>query len=175
MPARKFDRMMEEECIFLRSARKGKQIAGEESDLDEDEDGGRNGLLLLLPDMEEVKNQGMPYYHPQVSGLAFHYVPPVGVPINPATTSNPKQQSVPAAAAPLGILSLEFISLPTSPLPTSMSEDHRLYRTGLMMMKLFSQVAEGLGSGYQKKVHLDLLAGKEVVQDLYAILKGKYM
>lgn len=108
-PSRKnFDRAMEQECLFYRRNMKdrkgkGREVVTEDRLLEEDENEGRGGLLLLLPDMDEVEKDGLPYYHPQVSAIAFHFDPTVPAVSTSSILSNPDQKS--------GSLSVELVEL----------------------------------------------------------------
>ncbi|BGP39056.1 tRNA(Ser) Um(44) 2'-O-methyltransferase [Rhodotorula kratochvilovae] len=143
-----FDWPMEQECLFYERSPTG--------EADDDDALEREGLVLLLPDFEQLRqedSQGrLPYYHPQLHALAFRYLP-----------------SSPAAS-----LRIDLIPLPsqatTAPLPPS----DRLYRTSLVLVKFAAKLCAGHAAGWQKRVHHDLLAGKEEVQDLYQQLKDKY-
>lgn len=153
LPKQTRDSSMEQECIFYRS-----------NDGDDDAPGAE-GLVLLLPDFKllERDNAGVvPYYHPQLAALAFRYLPP---------SAEPSSSS---ADPPTATLRLDVLALPTAPLPTPLPLDHRIYRTALALLKSLHSVACGLDEGYQKRVHHDLLVGKEEVQDLYHVLKEKY-
>jgi tRNASer (uridine44-2'-O)-methyltransferase len=152
-PKQTRDGSMEQECLFYRTA-------GREEDA-----GDAEGLVLLLPDFEllEKENGGLvPYYHPQLAALAFRYLPQSSL-----STSSDSQP-------PSASIHLDVLALPSLPLPTPLPLDHRIYRTALALLKSLHSVACGLDEGYQKRVHHDLLAGKEEVQDLYHALKEKY-
>lgn len=154
-PKQTRDGSMEQECLFYRSA-------GSEEDAEDAE-----GLVLLLPDFDLLQQDNggiVPYYHPQLAALAFRYLPPPSPSPSPSTDSEPPSASI----------HLDILALPSSPLPTPLPIDHRIYRTALALLKNLHSVACGLDEGYQKRVHHDLLAGKEEVQDLYHMLKEKY-
>lgn len=148
LPKRPMDGPMEQECLFYASTTST-------SDADSD---ARDGVVLLLPDFAQLEreNKGiLPYYHPQVFALAFRYL------------------NQPLGDAPAQIR-LDVVSLASSPLPSPLPPDHRIYRTSLILLQSLSAVGCGIDDGYQKRVNHDLLAGREEVQDLYAQLKVKY-
>lgn len=114
--------------------------------------------LLLLPDfalLQSELNGTIPYYHPQVSALAFRFIPP-------ASPDDSAQ------------LRIDIIALPSQPLPSPLPETDRLYRTALMLAKQVVVNSRGEEQSYVKRVNHDLLAGKEEVQDVYRALKERY-
>ncbi|GAA6046357.1 hypothetical protein JCM3770_004880 [Rhodotorula araucariae] len=139
-----FDWPMEQECLFYERTSK------------HDESLDREGLVLLLPDFEQLRRQDpqgrLPYYHPQLHALAFRYLPS-------------------AAAASLRI---DLVPLPSQPTTAPLLQSDRLYRTSLVLVRFAAKLCAGHAAGWQKRVHHDLLVGKEEVQDLYQQLKDKY-
>ncbi|GAA6037849.1 hypothetical protein JCM8097_005069 [Rhodosporidiobolus ruineniae] len=160
LPSRpQFDHAMEQECLFY-------ERRTDEAGADDEAE----GLVLLLPDFEQLKQEHpagkLPYYHPQVHALAFRYLP----------------ASLSSASPPSASLRLDLIPLPSPSSPSSSSSTplallaptDRLFRTSLALVKFVAKICGGKQDGFQKRVHHDLLAGKEDVQDLYQVLKEKY-
>ncbi|GAA6005442.1 tRNA (uracil) methyltransferase [Rhodotorula paludigena] len=150
LPSRpSIDWAMEQECLSFNAA------IGDEEEPDQDGE----GLVLLLPDLDQLRQEvpggRIPYYHPQVAALAFRYFPPT-------------------SASPSPSLRLDLLPLPSQPVVAPLPPSDRLYRTGLMLVKYAAKLCKGQAVGWQKRVHHDLLAGKEEVQDLYQELKTKY-
>lgn len=142
VPKQTRDCSMEQECIL---ASKGEGSSAE-------------GLVLLLPDfrlLDKEANGQLPYYHPQVSALAFRYL--AG-----------KEPSDPAT------IRLDVAPLAARPLPRPVPPNHRVYRTALALLSSLYSVAMGFEEGYEKRIHHDLLTGREEVQDLYRELKERY-
>jgi len=150
-----FDWPMEQECLFYsRNLDPLDSVSNDDS---------REALVLLLPDFDQLRQEDargrLPYYHPQVHALAFRYLP------SPASSSSTSSAS----------LRIDLVPLPAQPavvgpLPAS----DRLYRTALVLVKFTAKLCIGHADGWQKRVHHDLLVGKEEVQDLYQQLKDKY-
>ncbi|GAA5910825.1 hypothetical protein JCM5296_003380 [Sporobolomyces johnsonii] len=145
-----FDSAMEQDCLFYQRRR---------DDLDPLSEDSREGLVLLLPDFEQLREENpegrLPYYHPQVGALAFRYLPPS--PLSASAT-----------------LRLDLLPLPTESLDSPLPPSHRLFRTALALLKFLAKICVGQLQGWEKRMHHDLLAGKEEVQDLYQVLKDKY-
>ncbi|GAA6004975.1 hypothetical protein JCM10207_008467 [Rhodosporidiobolus poonsookiae] len=156
LPSRpQFDHAMEQECLFY------ERTVGDTPDDVE-------GAVFLLPDFEQLKMEDphgrLPYYHPQCHALAFRYLP--------ASLSS---STPPAPALRIDLVPLPSpSSSPSQPAPAALKPTDRLYRTALALVKFSSKVCAGKADGWQKRVHHDLLAGKEQVQDLYQVLKDKY-
>lgn len=109
------------------------------------------GLVVLQP----TENDGdgtVPFYYPQVHLLAFRFLP--------ASSS----------------LQIDLVPLLTSSssVASSLAPEARLYRTSLGLLTQLGKIGIGLETGYEKRTFHDLLAPKDSVQDLYAVLKGKY-
>ncbi|BGP23846.1 tRNA(M-2-U44)-methyltransferase [Rhodotorula toruloides] len=139
-----FDWAMEQECLFYERTTA-------------DSEGDREGLLLLLPDFEQLKteqfDERLPYYHPQAYTLAFRFLPPQG---NSA------------------LLRIDLIPLPSQAATGPLPPNDRLFRTCLALVNFAAKLCAGKADGWTKRVHHDVLVGKEEVQDLYQQLKDKY-
>lgn len=107
-------------------------------------------LLVLRPDLA-LHAGPLPYYYPAVAALAFRFLP-----------------------GSVATVRIDVEPLPAAPPPDPLPLDSRLYRTALALLKQLSQVAHGVETGYEKRVHHDLLADKAAVQDLYLVLKERY-
>lgn len=94
----------------------------------------------------------VPYYHPAVRGVAFHYIP--------HDTNDDTQ----------GIVRVDFAPFDGAfILPSS-----RLGRTALSLLRLLHQHAYGAATSYVKRVHHDMLVSRDAYQDLYVALRTKY-
>ncbi|BGP31200.1 tRNA(Ser) Um(44) 2'-O-methyltransferase [Rhodotorula toruloides] len=139
-----FDWAMEQECLFFERTT-------------EDSEDDREGLLLLLPDMEQLKTEQpegrLPYYHPQASALAFRFLPRQG---------------------DTALLRIDLVPLPSQAVCSPLPPNDRLFRTCLALARFAAKLCTGKADGWTKRIHHDLLVGKEEVQDLYQQLKDKY-
>lgn len=150
-----FDWAMEQECLFYQ-----RRVDPEDGADDSNETPEREGLVVLLPDFEQLRQEDpqgrLPYYHPQVHALAFRYLPS-------------SSRSSPAS------LRIDLVPLPSQPAVVApLAQSDRLFRTALVLVKFTAKLCTGHADGWQKRVHHDLLVGKEEVQDLYQKLKDKY-
>ncbi|ORY12334.1 hypothetical protein BCR34DRAFT_563938 [Clohesyomyces aquaticus] len=107
-------------------------------------------LVVYLPHVSAPDE--IPFYHPKIRALAVLYTF-VTDPI-PGTTP--------------GTLSLYYNLFPEKPV------DNRLTRTALKMLQIIHKHSYGRLTGYQKRVHHDLVITQKRFQDTYASLKGKY-
>lgn len=105
-------------------------------------------LLVLTPCLPP--DSKLPYYHPQVSHLAFCYI----------SSSN--------ISAPL--LRIEAIPLPSTPLDLT----SRLYRTSLALLDALHRYGWGAMTNYQKRVLHDCLVPRAEYQDLYLRMRERY-
>ncbi|GAA5975252.1 hypothetical protein JCM5350_000206 [Sporobolomyces pararoseus] len=153
-----FDHSMEQECLIYT-----RQHASTSS-LDTPED-STEALVLMMVDLDlleqETGKKEPPYYHPQVSTLAFRYLP--------ASLGSSEHSSQPSAT-----LRIDLIPLPTTPLSAPLNPQDRLFRTCLSLLRTIDKVSKGYNTGYEKRVNHDLLVPKERVQDVYQRLKSKY-
>ncbi|KAM0745943.1 DUF1613-domain-containing protein [Meredithblackwellia eburnea MCA 4105] len=163
LPKRTFDHEMEEDCCVFE-----REVRGDGGPGDGEEEEEEEIVLLLLPDLDllEKNSEGkVPYYYPGVAATAIRYRR-----TSLTTVAGDEEGEFPVR----GTIRLDFSSLPASPVPTPLPLDHRLYRTALALLRQLNQIACGIDDGYEKRVHHDLLVGKEEVQDLYYRLKEKY-
>ncbi|GAA6048234.1 hypothetical protein NBRC10513_000462 [Rhodotorula toruloides] len=139
-----FDWAMEQECLYYERTT-------------EDSEDDKEGLLLLLPDFEQLKTEQpegrLPYYHPQASALAFRFLPRQG---------------------DAALLRIDLIPLASQAVSAALPPNDRLFRTCLALIKFAAKLCTGKADGWTKRIHHDLLVGKEEVQDLYQQLKDKY-
>lgn len=89
----------------------------------------------------------LPYYHPAVFHIAFRYI----------SAGDPRLQ-------------IEVVSFPETPLDLN----SRLYRTCLALLETVHRYGWGACHDYKKRVHHDVLVGREVYQDLYQIMRARY-
>ncbi|GAA5892642.1 tRNA (uracil) methyltransferase [Sporobolomyces salmoneus] len=152
-----FDNSMEQECLFYTCSH------GSTSTLDSPDD-SEEALVLLLVDLDllerETGRREPPYYHPQVSTLAFRYLPSA----LSAVTDSPSSAT----------LRMDVVALPNDSLRTPLDPQNRLFRTSIALLRSIDKVSKGFSTGYEKRVNHDLLVPKERVQDVYQRLKSKY-
>lgn len=86
----------------------------------------------------------MPYYHPAVRCVAFHY-------------------------SPQGVR-LDYVPFEQSDL----HQDGRLARTALSMLRLVHKHSCGNASSYEKRVYHDVIVHREAYQDFYLELRTRY-
>jgi tRNASer (uridine44-2'-O)-methyltransferase len=89
----------------------------------------------------------LPYYHPEVSHLAFRYI---------------------NAATPL--LRIEVVPLPS----ISLDQGSRLYRTCLALLDALHRYGWGAVSSYKKRVMHDCIVPRDTYQDLYLVMRERH-
>lgn len=94
----------------------------------------------------------VPYYHPAVRAVGFHYIP--------YGTAGDTQGIIRVDLAPFD--------------QTIISPSSRLGRTALSLLRIMHQHAYGAASSYVKRVHHDMLVPRDAYQDLYVALRTKY-
>lgn len=106
---------------------------------------------------EPVEKTAIPFYHPQVAAIAFHYAS--------------------------GSVSISFLPLPGNDYHDNLiqqdssstwNHSNRVDRTLLHLLSVIAKHSEGYMNNYQKRVHHDQIIGKAEWQDLYVALKSKY-
>lgn len=134
---------------------------------------GNDAILVMLPQLSSRTEEAIPFYHPQVAGLAFRYF---------SFASRDSDDTI-DKEVPSGRKQLDYLPLQTpdvsdmSPERPYWAEDTRTFRTALQLLSLVvrhgkSKIAE---TSYVKRVHHDIIVPKVVFQDLYAKLKEKYI
>jgi len=112
-----------------------------------DDDGIKKTLVVYFPHV--ISKAEMPFYHPEVRGIAFLYEW--------------------AVADSTGSVSISY---------SFFDEGDRsvvkLARTAYQLLKVIIKHGEGRASGYQKRVQHDVLVPQARVQNTYATLKQKY-
>ncbi|EST06610.1 tRNA (uracil-O(2)-)-methyltransferase [Kalmanozyma brasiliensis GHG001] len=106
----------------------------------------------------------IPFYHPKVRALAFHFHPsshPTPLP----TDSNDGEPT-------FGTLSISLI--PFSPSPPAFSPTHRLTRVAHSLLTTLHMHTWGHRHDYTKRVHHDTLVPRTLYQDTYLALKVRY-
>ena len=104
----------------------------------------------------------VPYYHPAVRGVAYHYIP----------ARNSENLSENASVTSQGTIRIDFALFPSEPHPISPSS--RLGRTALSLLRMMHQHAYGHATLYVKRVIHDMLVPRDSYQDLYVTLRSKY-
>ena len=102
--------------------------------------------LILTPIL--ANNTALPYYHPTVIHLAFHYFP----------------------SSPSSTLRIEVVPLPG----TQTDPNSRLYRTCLALLDTLDRYGWGAMTNYKKRVLHDCLVPRETYQDLYLIMRERH-
>lgn len=107
----------------------------------------------------------IPFYHPKVRALAFHYQPTTFRPSNSDVGHDDDDDPI------FGRMAISLIPFPPSSVfpPT-----HRLSRVGLSLLTTLHMHTWGDMHSYQKRVHHDTIIPRSLYQDLYLSLKGKY-
>ncbi|KAF4549990.1 putative AdoMet-dependent methyltransferase-like protein [Elsinoe fawcettii] len=119
-------------------------------------------LVFYLPHITQAED--MPFYHPQVRGLCFVHSCPIS-PHSPSSSSSPT-----SPLPPEGGLAVHILPFPSHPLPTL----PKLPRITTNLLTTISKHAHGAQTGYEKRVHHDLVIPQRRFQDTYARLKEKY-
>ncbi|KAH8928699.1 DUF1613-domain-containing protein [Atractiella rhizophila] len=133
-PSRSFDRSLEQHCVFY-------------SSLPLESEGG-DRLIVFFPSLSVLP---LPFYHPQVSLIAFHFAN--------------------------GRLTIFLAALPGERLPNPLPKHHKLYRTSLRLIQALYSVMDSwteTGTTYQKRVYHDLLVEREISMDRYLEMKDRY-
>lgn len=107
-------------------------------------------LVLYIPHVSSADE--MPWYHPQVSRVAFLY----------------SQLPQDGEDRPSSTISLHFFLFPDHP------TTERLERTALQLLRTIHKHGQGQSKGYVKRVHHDQVVPQQRFQDTYARLKIKY-
>ncbi|SPO20367.1 related to TRM44 - tRNA(Ser) Um(44) 2'-O-methyltransferase [Ustilago trichophora] len=117
------------------------------------------------------RETSIPFYHPKVRALAFHFRP-----------SSPSASS--ETDTIYGSSGISLIPFPPTPSNQSRTEaeahdgayppTHRLSRVALSLITTLHMHTWGHLHSYQKRVHHDTVVPRELYQDLYLELKRKY-
>jgi len=159
-------------CSFYRSAPASvnSSTSGEEQ--------GQDGIVeyRCLVDREE----DIPFYHPSVASLRFTYI---ANPITTTTTTASPSSSIPSSSSPSGNeleeggtlqISVQLFPSSSSSPPSLLKQTSKLYRICLRLLGTVWKHGNGIRTGYEKRVHHDVVVKKEGFQDLYLELKEKY-
>ena len=120
-------------------------------------------LVIYIPHTRTAEE--LPYYHPQVTHLAFLHLQPKPSEDQPSPNS---QDPTATASSSSSKISLHFSLFPDHELTP------RLTRTALQMLAKIHKHGQGQQKGYTKRVHHDLIVPQQRFQDTYARLKAKY-
>ncbi|KAJ9476477.1 tRNA (uracil-O(2)-)-methyltransferase [Pseudozyma hubeiensis] len=101
----------------------------------------------------------IPFYHPNVRALAFHFQP-----LPPRSSSSAQLDPT------YGRLSISLIPFSPSTFPPT----HRLSRVALSLLTTLHMHTWGHLHSYRKRVHHDTLIPRSLYQDLYLSLKTKH-
>lgn len=113
-------------------------------------------LVVYTPHVDRPED--VPFYHPEVSQLAFLHT------WQPASSSSEPQQS----DAESGTLTLLYRLFPGTSLETKLS------RTALRLLQTVHKHGQGQHAGYEKRVHHDQIIPQRRYQDTYTRLKTAY-
>jgi len=114
----------------------------------------REGIATLTPVLSSNTADKVPYYHPKVRSLAFHFRR------NDDNTAFTRLYFVPFEEEK----TFDAISAPQS----------RLSRTALTLLNLQSRLAFGVENGYKKRVEHDLIVNRKEYQELYMQLRDRH-
>ena len=151
MPRRPSDGTLLQDCYFYESF-----------DLND-------ALLIMLPHLSTRTEEAVPFYHPQVAGLAFRY-------FDQARFQDDHELGP-------GLLQLDHLALEAPdirsipPGQAYWPGDSRTYRTALQLLSLITRHGKSrlVETSYVKRVHHDRIVPKVMFQDLYSVLKEKYV
>jgi len=114
-------------------------------------------ILILTPLLDQ--NGTLPYYHPQVFHIAFHYLHP------PA--SDPRGGTNAGSSARLQVEVVAFPGVPLDP-------NSRIYRTCLALLETLHRYGWGAMTSYKKRVNHDCIVPREEYQDLYLLMRERH-
>lgn len=114
-------------------------------------------ILVLTPLLDQTGS--LPYYHPRVFHIAFHYL------LSPA--SDPRGGANATSGARLRVEVVAFPDVPLDP-------NSRVYRTCLALLETLHRYGWGAVTNYKKRVHHDCIIPREEYQDLYLIMRERH-
>ena len=114
-------------------------------------------ILVLTPLLDQTGS--LPYYHPRVFHIAFHYL------LSPASDPHDGVNAISGAT-----LSVEVVAFPDVPL----DPNSRVYRTCLALLETLHRYGWGAMTNYKKRVHHDCIIPREEYQDLYLIMRERH-
>lgn len=142
--------------------------------------GAENHPKMTIPEAEGQERRKIghpppneayvPFYHPKVRALAFHYSPSPPPPSSAPTSDD--NTSVDTIYGQLGLSLIPFSS-PSEASP-AFPPTHRLSRVALSLLTTLHMHTWGDLHSYQKRVHHDQIVPRSLYQDLYLTLKTKY-
>jgi tRNASer (uridine44-2'-O)-methyltransferase len=159
LPRKPSDGTLEQGCYFYES------LEGDE------------GMLVMIPKLSSRDASSVPFYHPQVAGIAFRHrlciSAQMGTLTSDTTPDESAQYNLQMHYLPLeapGIASIEAGQ-------PYWAENSRTYRTALQLLTLLAKhgKSQTTSSQYVKRVHHDHIVPREEFQDLYVKLKEKYL
>lgn len=107
----------------------------------------------------------IPFYHPKVRALAFHFRPSL----------SPDSSSSDTMYGTLGISLIPFApSAPAIPTTEAYGPNHRLSRVALSLLTTLHMHTWGDLHSYRKRVHHDTVVPRSLYQDQYLSLKTRY-
>lgn len=118
------------------------------------DDESKEGIATLTPILNNKSAEEIPYYHPKVQSLAFHFCK------NDDETTITRLYIIPFAEE-------QTFNAITSP-------QSRLSRTALALLDLQSRLAFGVENGYKKRVEHDLIVDRKEYQELYMQLRERH-
>lgn len=118
------------------------------------DDTKNEGIATLTPVLRNGSADEIPYYHPKVRSLAFHFRK------NDDKTGTTKFYIVPFEED-------QIFNATKSP-------QSRLSRTALSLLDLQSRIAFGFENGYKKRVEHDLIVDRKEYQELYMQLRDRH-
>lgn len=132
-------------------------------------EGNSTSLLVMLPIVPEDELQNLPYYHPEVAGMAFIHRSGAAA---DNSTDGDTQNWLQVSFLPLDCGKFAFDT--TKPY---WPEDSRTYRTALQLLTVVAKhgvTATADDNNYVKRVVHDKIVKRDVFQDAYKLRKAKY-
>ena len=121
-------------------------------------DGHREASVLILTPLPD-QTGSLPYYHPQVSHIVFHYLL--------SSASDPHGGVNANEGARLQVEVVPFPDVPLDP-------NSRIYRTCLALLETLNRYGWGAMTSYKKRVNHDCIIPREEYQDLYLIMRERH-
>ncbi|SNX84076.1 related to TRM44 - tRNA(Ser) Um(44) 2'-O-methyltransferase [Melanopsichium pennsylvanicum] len=195
------DWRMEQDCTLYhrRRASQGGELDQVEAHEQDDGEGDEEAVVVYTPLIGVMEHPKMvveeterarlgkppkceaevPFYHPKVRALAFHFYPSSSS-ASPDTDTDTIYGTLGISLIPFSLAMSSTGSIVSSgseqkPEPgEAYPPNHRLSRVGLSLLTTLHMHTWGHLHSYKKRVHHDTVVPRELYQDLYLELKQKY-